>query len=241
MKKIYIDINQSVDSTLMQKTEITFESMSASFARRIDLRRRQLYTFAMRYYREISKKPSGKNLLTKPRAILDTTRLRELIDLVNRLRFESFEITALKQFSKSADSTIIRENEKLTLVTDDSEKIRKDKCEILHTQNYEEDRKFLFITHLLDNKYEQFEKITFYFKLKFIYLKFYKMSNDFNSQQNLTTTTEKLLSSTFRLTQSTYSSREDSTRGTEHMKIDEKQTDDTMMQNKEGEKQRTSF
>lgn len=50
----------------------------------------------MRYHREILKKSSEKNLLTKLRIMLDTTKLREIINLVNRLRFKSFEIIVLK-------------------------------------------------------------------------------------------------------------------------------------------------
>jgi len=136
----------------------------------------------MRYHREILKKFNEKDLLTKLRAMLDTTRLREMVDLANYLRFESFEIIVLKQFSKLIDLTIVRENEKLAFVTNDLEKIRKNKCEILHAQNYEKDRKFLFITHLHNDKDKQFKEITFYFRLRFTYLKFYKMSNDSNLQ-----------------------------------------------------------
>ena len=84
MKKIYTDINQSVNSTLMQNNEIIFENISANFACQIELKRRQLCVFAMRYYREISKKLSEKNLLAKSRIIFNITRLREMTDLVNR-------------------------------------------------------------------------------------------------------------------------------------------------------------
>jgi len=87
----------------------------------------------MRYYREIPKKPSGKDLLAKPRPILDTTRLREMADLANHLGFESSEITALKQFPKSADPLIVRGNEKPTLVTDSPGEIRKDRYGMLYT------------------------------------------------------------------------------------------------------------
>lgn len=104
---------------------------------------------------------------------------------------------------------IVKENKKSAIVTDDSEKIKKNKYRMSHTQNYKNDHKFLFITHLHDDKDEQFKKITFYFKLRFMYLKLYEMLNSFNSQQNLTTVTEELLSSAFHLIQSTYSLRED--------------------------------
>lgn len=174
--------------------------MLASFARRIDLRYRQLCVFAMRYHYEVSKKLSEKNLLTKPRAILDITISRDMIDLANCLEFKSFKIIALKQFPKLVDLTIIRENKRLAFVTNDLGKSRKDKCETPHVQNFEKDRKFLYITHLHDDRDKQFEGITFYFRLKSTYLKFYEMSNDFNSQHHLTRATRELLFSTFRLT-----------------------------------------
>ena len=245
MEKIYTGINQSVDLALVQKNETTFKSVPASSARRIGLGHRQLCAFAMRYHREIPKKPSGKDLLAKPRAILDTTKLREMADLANRLGFESSEITALKQFSKSADSTIVSGNEKPALVTDGPGEIRKDRCGMPHTQSYEEDRKFLFITHLHEDRDEQSEGITSYFRLRSIYLKFYGMPDDSNPQKDLTITTGELLSPAFRLTQSAYSPREDPTPGAEHMEVDGEQTEDTMMQDGdgegEGEEQRPPF
>ncbi len=239
MNKIYTGINQSVDAALVQENETTFESMPANSARRIDLGYRQLCAFAMRYHREIPKKPSGKDLLAKPRAMLDTTRLREMADLANRLGFESSEITAFKQFPKSADSTIIRGNGKPTLVTDGPGEIRKDRCGMPHTQNYEEDRKFLFITHLHDDKDEQSEGITSYFRLRSTYLKFYGMPDGSNPQQNLTTATGELLPPAFRLARSTNSPREDQARGAEHMEVDGEPTEDIMMQ--DGEEQRPPF
>ncbi len=133
----------------------------------------------MRNHREIPKKFSEKNLLAKPRAILDTTRLREITDLAKYLEFE---IIVLKQFPKLADSPIVRENKKSALVTDGLGKIGKDRCKMLYAQNNEEDCKFLFITYLHKNRYKQFEKITFYFRLRSTYLKFYKMLDNFNLQ-----------------------------------------------------------
>lgn len=235
MNKIYTGINQSVDSAMVQENETTFESVPANSARRIDLGYRQLCAFAMRYHREIPKKPSGKDILAKPRAILDTTRLREMADLAHHLGFESSEITALKQFPKSADPPILRGNEKPALVTDGPGEIRKDRCGLPYAQNYEEDRKYLFITHLHDDRYEQSEGITSYFRLRSTYLKFYGMPDDFNPQQNLITATGDLLSPAFRLTQSACSPRDDPTRGVEHMEVDGEQTEDTMMQEGEGE------
>ena len=165
MEKIYTGINQSVDSALVQENETTFESVPANSTRRIDLGYRQLHAFAMRYHCEIPQKPSGKDLLAKPRARLDTMRLREMADLANRLGFESSEITAFTQFPKSTDPMIVRGNEKPAIVTDGPGEIRKDRCGMPHTHNYEEDRQFLFITHLHDDRDEQSEGITSYFRL----------------------------------------------------------------------------
>ena len=189
----------------------------------------------MRYHCEILKKPNGKDFLAKSKATLDTIRLRKMADLASRLGFKSSEITALKQFLKSVDPTLVREDEKPTLIMDGPEEIRKDRCGILHTQNYEEDRQFLFITHLLDNRYEQSEGITSYFRLRSTYLKFYVMPEESKPQQNLTTAKRELSSLALRLTQSAYLPTEDPTREAEHMEVDGKQTKDTMMKGREGE------
>lgn len=96
LKKIYTGANQETGSALVQETEITFKPVLADFAYQMDLGYRQLWAFAMRYYRELSKKPSGNNLLARPMAMVDTAKLREMADLANRLGFESFEIIDLK-------------------------------------------------------------------------------------------------------------------------------------------------
>lgn len=100
----------------------------------------------MRYYREIPKKPSGRDLSAKPRALLDTTKLREL---ANHLGFELSEITALKRFPTSADPPIVRGNEKPALVTDGPGETRKERCGMPYAQNYEEDRKFLLLLNYM--------------------------------------------------------------------------------------------
>jgi len=50
----------------------------------------------MRYYREIPKRPSGKNLLARLTAIIDIMKLREIADLANQLGFKLSDITALE-------------------------------------------------------------------------------------------------------------------------------------------------
>ena len=232
--KIYTGVNQPADSAMIQENETTFKLIPADSARRIDLGYRQLCAFAMRYHREIPKKPCRNDILAKPRAMLDTARLREIADLANHLGFESSEITALKQLPKSADPSRARRNARPILVTEGPGEIKKDRCGLPHVPNYEEDRKFLFITNLHHDTDEQSEGITSYFRLKSVYLKFFGKLNDFNLQRHLTMTEEAPVSHSIQST----SPVENLIRGSEPMNIDEPQTEDTVMQegDKEGER-----
>ena len=117
----------------------------------------------MQYYCEISKKFSEKDLLTKSKATIDITKLHKMTDLADQLKFESSEITALKQYSKFETSMIRTEKNKSLLVTDDSEKAKKKRREMSHIQSYKKNQKYLFISHLHDDRNEQKEKITSFF------------------------------------------------------------------------------
>jgi len=147
--------------------------------------------------------------------MIDTTKLREMADLADQLRFEFFEIAALKQYLKSEESVMITQNNRPLLVTDGSGEARQERCEMSHIQSYEEDCKYLFISHLHDDRNEQTERITFFFQLQFMYLKFLEISEPVNTvrttvkfdlQEHLVSVTENLLSSTSHSAQSTYSS-----------------------------------
>ncbi|KAL2036374.1 hypothetical protein N7G274_010907 [Stereocaulon virgatum] len=223
----------SADSALAQDSEATVEAVPASLAHRVDLGRRQLYAFAMRYHCEIPKRPSGKDLLAKPRATSDTTRLREMADLAHHLGFESSEIAALKHFPKSTDSMVERASEKPALVTDGPGEIRKYRCGMPRAQSYEEDRKFLFINHLHDHRDEQSKAITSYFRLRSTYLKFFGIPDDSNPEVTPISSP----------TPSVYLPREDPTQGLEHMEVDGENPEDITMQDGEGEEQqqRTPF
>ena len=134
----------------------------------------------MYYHCKILKKLSEKDHLIKSKVSLDTIRLHQMTDFVNYLRFELFKITALTQFLKLTDLIIVRENKKPVIIINSLEKIRKDRYKMSYTQNYKENHKFLFIIHLYDNRNKQFKGITFYFRLRFMYLRFYEMLNIFN-------------------------------------------------------------
>ncbi len=175
LKKIYTGVNQDTGTALVQETETTFMPVQANLVYRMDLGCRQLQAFAMRYHREIPKKPSGKNLLARPMAIVDTTKLREMADLANRLGFESSDITALKQYPSSADLNAVTEKSRPILVTAGPGEPREQRCGMPHIQNYRNDRNCLFITHLHDDRDEQSEGITSFFRLRSVYINFYGM------------------------------------------------------------------
>lgn len=217
MKQTYSGVNQMMNSALVQETEFTFFSVPAGLTDQKDLGYRQLRAFAMQYYRKIPKKLSEKSLLTKPRAMVDTTKLHEMADLADQLGFEFSEIAALKQYLKSEESVMVTQNNRPLLITDGSDEARQKRCKMSHIQSYEEDCKYLFISHLHNDKDEQTEGITSFFQLWSVYLKFLeipepvntvKTTVNFDLQEHLVSVTENLLSSTSHSAQSTYSSQQ---------------------------------
>jgi len=246
LKKIYTGTN---GSALVQGTETTFMPVPA----KLDLGCRQLQAFAMRYHREIPKKPSGKNLLARPMAIVDTTKLREMADLANWLGFQSSDIIALKQYPNSAESTAVIEINRPILVTAGPGETREQRCGMPHNQSYEDDRKFLFLTYLHDDRDEQSEGITSFFRLRSVYLNFYGMPSHAirtidrsSSQQHLTPVTGEAVYQASHISSSAFSSTQSQIREPEHMDIDVKedeckQTEDTVMHDKGREEQRFSL
>ena len=175
IQKAYSGVNQGSDFALAPEAETTFTPVSEGFAGRRALGYRQLCVFAMRHYCEIPKKPSGKDLLARPAPMTDTTKLREMADLADRLGFESSEINVLKQHPTSTDSTTEAGNDKPLLVTQGPGEAKKDRYGMPHTQNYDGDRKFLFIACLHGNRNGRAEGITSFFRLRSVYLSFYGM------------------------------------------------------------------
>ena len=173
MKKIYSDRDQSIDIALVQESENVFRTVPATPQYRLNQGYRQLYCFAMRHHREIPKKPTGKDLLARPTPPVDTARLREMADLATRLGFQSSEISALREYPKSANSAVTTESHSPFLVTDGPGEAERCRCGIRRTQDYEENRQYMFIRHLHDNRYEQGEGITCFFRFRSMYWKFF--------------------------------------------------------------------
>lgn len=138
----------------------------------------------MRHYREFSKKPTDKDLLAKSTFTVNITRLRDMIDLANRLGFESFEISALREYSKFVDLTVPIENHKSFLVTEGPGETKKYKCDTPRIEDYEENQQHLFIRHLHDDRHEQGERVTCFFRFKSMYLKFFGVPSSEPSDLN---------------------------------------------------------
>ena len=175
MTEIYTDKNSRIDSAVVQESETVFHTVSASPQIRLALGYRQLYAFAMRYHRDIPKKRTGKDLLARPTPIVNVTRLGQMADLARRLGFESPEINALREYSRPLDFTATTESHRSILITDGSGEAEKYRCGIPRIEDYEKNGAYLFIRQLHDNRHEQGEGITSFFRLRSTYLKFFGM------------------------------------------------------------------
>lgn len=222
LRKTYTGANQATGWALIQETETTFNPVPADLAYQMDLGCRQLWAFAMRYHREIPKKPSDKNLLARPTPMVDTRKLREMADLVNRLGFQSSEITALKQHPNSTGSAAVTGNNRPILVKAGPGETRKERCGMPHIQSYQDDRKFVFIPHLHDNRNEQSEGITSFSRLRSVYSDFYGTPGNAPGIQDHPSLEQRhdlggVTSPAPHMSSSEYSPRQGQTREPEHM------------------------
>ena len=160
------------NSVVIQMNEVIYRLMSANSCSQSDLAYRRLCIFAMRHYKDISRKSSSKDLLARPTAIAQTSRLRELTDLAQRLEFHSLDITALQQYSKTEESTAIDKNDKPSLVSTVKINAKRIKCGLSCTEDYRYDRAYLFLPNLHDERHEQAEEITSFFRMRSVHLSF---------------------------------------------------------------------
>src|SRR5436190_11861732 len=84
------------ESQLVQTSETTFQSESASPRDCMRLGYLQLFAFAMRHYTHLSRATAKKNLKEMPRAKADPEVIQRLATLADQLGFHSPEIDALK-------------------------------------------------------------------------------------------------------------------------------------------------
>ena len=129
----------------------------------MNLSYRQLHVYIMRYYFQMFKKLKEKELLTRLIINTDKTMLRDFADLI-------------KQCSKSTITRARFEESKSLLVTNNANKIKKQRCELLRLKNYVKNNEFLFVNYLHNEKKKQDEEITFFFARKFVYFAFFERS-----------------------------------------------------------------
>ena len=98
-----------------------------------------------------------------------------MAELARRLGFEPSEINALREHSGSVDFTATTGSHRPSLVTDGPGEAQRYRYGIPRIENYEENEAYLFIRHLHDNRHEQGEGITSFFRLRSTYLKFFSM------------------------------------------------------------------
>jgi len=79
----------------------------------------------MHHYLQMSRELKEKELLMRLMINTDKTMLRNFADLTDQLGFESLEIIALKQCSKSTIARARFERSKSLLVTNDVDEIKK--------------------------------------------------------------------------------------------------------------------
>ena len=91
---------------IIQTTESSFRSESASFRNQMELGFHQLYAYVMHYYLNMSKEPQACDCQAISIAKADPAVLCSFADLASQLGFDSSEITALKQYSHSTVNTV---------------------------------------------------------------------------------------------------------------------------------------
>jgi len=174
---IFSDGKLFLETVSIQISKNEFQSVLASLSIQRDLNIRQLYVFAMRNYRDIPAESRRKNLLTNSTSLIDKSRLRDLTDLANKLDFQFMQIIALRNQSKIAFMADKDVSEKSRLVTDNSDKSRKNRCGISRAYYYKQNRCSFFIHYLHEVRNEQSNNITNFFRIRSVYLKFFGTYN----------------------------------------------------------------
>ena len=87
----------------------------------------------------------GKDLLARYTTI---TNQRKFANLVERLGFESLEITALKEYPRARNTRNLLENSKPLLITDSIGVKKKRRYGLSSVEEYVEDSESLFVNYL---------------------------------------------------------------------------------------------
>ncbi|KAH6670148.1 hypothetical protein B0J14DRAFT_112537 [Halenospora varia] len=172
LQRRFSGVNQEGSYIKVQITEDTFIRRPGTRVDQIDFGVRHLFAFAMRDYPYIPRELEKQNPLKKPRARADPAVLRRLADLASEVGFESPEISALKEHPNTGVTRDYPQSGPI-LVTSGPGVALGDRCGTPRDRSYEEDRNFLFLDHLHDERQIQGEGITSFFVRKSVYLAFF--------------------------------------------------------------------
>ena len=173
LNDMYIGTDQQKTTALVQVTERTFVSVPAESSCQRDLACRQLYLFAMRHYRAIPRKLSGRDVLAKPAAVVEVTKLGDLGDLAWVLGFQSSSISTLRRHPKTAALETTTPNARPLLVTAGQSLAKVDRCGLPRVQDYQENHIYFYLPHLHEIRNEQADTITPFFRLRSVYHNFF--------------------------------------------------------------------
>ena len=176
----FTGLNQQDGQVVIQVSETDFTAVPGSLNDQVDLGYRQLFAFAMRHFYEIPQEKVDEDGLVMPRAKADRAVLRQYAGLANRLGFESTEIQQLLEDFDVMDSQAGRESTSPLLVTSGPGEEMRRRCGLPVLRAFEEDRDFLFVRHLHDQRDEQGEGITSFFVRRSVYLGFFGPPRDIN-------------------------------------------------------------
>jgi hypothetical protein len=165
---------RKVESQLIQTSETTFWSKTASSTQCKMLRYLVLIAFAMRSHQNLPKAPIKKNLKTIPRVKANQKVLQRFAALAEQLGFNSPQIKALKGDLDPLSILVTQESVPLLVTTGLGESM-KQRCRRLHANTFEEDRKYLFLQNLCKERDETSEGITSFFVLKSWFSAFFNL------------------------------------------------------------------
>ena len=144
-----------------------------SMADRASFRYRMLFVHAMRNYRKIPKKPTGRKLLAKPMFSADVAALGDLAQLAKRLDLGSPEIDATLRSRINSEPALETAHSSPVLTADGPGVPRRQRSGLPLVEAYNNDRHRISLNNLHNSSSEAGEGITSFFVRKSIYLSFF--------------------------------------------------------------------
>ncbi len=157
-----------------QTSETTFRSQTASPRDCLRLGYLQLFAFALRNYKHLSKSPAKGNVKEMPRARADPEVIQQFAALSAQLGFNSPEIDALTRASGPLPlpGTGTQEPIPILVTTGPGERIKR-RHGLPRINTFKEDRKYLFLHNLCEERDDVGEGITSFFVLKSWFIAFF--------------------------------------------------------------------